>query len=133
MRPRNGEWPLAALPANGGLAQTGRQKLMRIVYWLIIVAGLVVASGCAPTERGAPQASAKLDVARIPPSALPGKQADGSVLLPNQWSLRPVGRQIELRDFPVNVAVHPGGGFAAVQHRGPGFGPSHFARDPGAK
>ena len=91
---------------------------MRIVYWLIIVAGLVVASGCAPTERGAPQASAKLDVARIPPSALPGKQADGSVLLPNQWSLRPVGRQIELRDFPVNVAVHPGGGFAAVLHSG---------------
>lgn len=48
----------------------------------------------------------------------PGKQADGSMLLPNQWSLRPVGRQVELGDFPVNVAVHPGGRFAAVLHSG---------------
>jgi YVTN family beta-propeller protein len=48
----------------------------------------------------------------------PGKKDDGSVLLPNQWSLRPVGRQIELGDFPVNVAVHPGGRFVAVLHSG---------------
>src|ERR1043166_10248594 len=109
MRPRNGEWPLAALPANGGLSQTGRQKLMRIVYWLIIVAGLVVASGCAPTERGAPQASAKLDVARIPPSALPRKQTDGSGLLPNQWALRPGGRPDQVREFSRSVGGPPGG------------------------
>jgi DNA-binding beta-propeller fold protein YncE len=50
--------------------------------------------------------------------ALPGKQADGSVLLPNQWSLRPTGRQVELGDFPINVAVHPNGRFAAVLHSG---------------
>src|SRR5206468_10502959 len=49
---------------------------------------------------------------------LPGKRADGSILLPNQWSLRPAGRQIELRDFPVNIAVHPGGRFAAILHSG---------------
>src|SRR3954470_19607179 len=48
----------------------------------------------------------------------PGKQADGSVLLPNQWSLRPAGEQIELRDFPVNIAVHPSGKYAAVLHSG---------------
>lgn len=48
----------------------------------------------------------------------PGKQPDGSVLLPNQWSLRPVGRQIELRDFPINIAVHPSGRYAAVLHSG---------------
>ena len=40
------------------------------------------------------------------------------MLLPNQWSLRPVGKQVELGDFPVNVAVHPGGRFAAVLHSG---------------
>jgi len=40
------------------------------------------------------------------------------VLLPNQWSLRPVGKQVELGDLPINVAVHPGGRFAAVLHSG---------------
>jgi DNA-binding beta-propeller fold protein YncE/phospholipase C len=49
---------------------------------------------------------------------LPGHRPDGSVLLPNQWSLRPAGRQISLGDFPVNIAVHPGGRFAAVAHSG---------------
>ncbi|MBI4324802.1 MAG: hypothetical protein HY674_06005, partial [Chloroflexi bacterium] len=37
---------------------------------------------------------------------LPGARPDGSVRLPNQWSLRPVGRQVLLGDFPVNIAVH---------------------------
>jgi DNA-binding beta-propeller fold protein YncE len=53
-----------------------------------------------------------------PPVQLPGHQSDGSVLLPNQWSLRPVGRQIELGDFPINIAVHPQGRFAAILHSG---------------
>src|SRR5687768_6431945 len=51
---------------------------------------------------------------------LPGQRADGSVLLPNQWSLRPVGRQIAVGDFPVNIALHPEGRFAAVLHCGHG-------------
>eukprot|EP01031_Cornospumella_fuschlensis_P016826 gene16826-20570_t len=51
---------------------------------------------------------------------LPGQRADGSVLLPNQWSLRPVGQQIPVGDFPVNLALHPGGKFAAVLHCGYG-------------
>src|ERR1700722_5128772 len=53
-----------------------------------------------------------------PPVQLPGQQTDGSVLLPNQWSLRPVGRQIELGDFPINIAVHPQSRFAAILHSG---------------
>jgi DNA-binding beta-propeller fold protein YncE len=52
---------------------------------------------------------------------LPGLQRDGSVLLPNQWSLRPVGKQIPVGDFPINVALHPGGRFAAVLHSGYGL------------
>ena len=55
-----------------------------------------------------------------PPMLWPGKQPDGSVLLPNQWSLRPAGKQIELGNFPVNLAVHPGGRFAAALHAGYG-------------
>ena len=45
----------------------------------------------------------------------PGLQPDGSVLLHNQWSVRPAGRQIALNNcFPVNVAVEPKGRYAAV-------------------
>ena len=55
-----------------------------------------------------------------PAATLPGLQRDGSVLLPNQWSLRPVGKQIPVGDFPVNVALHPDGRFAAVLHSGYG-------------
>src|SRR5436309_12352333 len=51
---------------------------------------------------------------------LPGPQADGSVLLPNLWSLRPAGKQVLLGDFPVNIAVHPSGKWAAVLHSGYG-------------
>src|SRR5277367_972581 len=49
---------------------------------------------------------------------LPGQRPDGSVLLPNQWVLRPVGTQIPLGDFPVNLALHPGGKYGAVLHCG---------------
>ena len=45
---------------------------------------------------------------------LPGPQLDGTVLLHNQWSLRPAGNQLELGDFPVNIAMHPSKDFAAV-------------------
>jgi DNA-binding beta-propeller fold protein YncE len=45
---------------------------------------------------------------------LPGLRPDGFVQLPNQWSLKPAGRQLELGDFPVNIALHPTGEFAAV-------------------
>ncbi len=55
-----------------------------------------------------------------PAPELPGGQKDGAVLLPNQWSLRPVGKQIEVGDFPVNIALHPEGQFAAVLHCGYG-------------
>ena len=58
--------------------------------------------------------------AGAPPVTLPGLQPDGSVLLPNQWSLRPVGRQLVVGDFPVNVALHPAGVYAAVLHSGYG-------------
>jgi DNA-binding beta-propeller fold protein YncE len=51
---------------------------------------------------------------------LPGVQPSGAVLLPNQWSLRPAGLQVELGDFPVNIALHPSGRWAAILHAGYG-------------
>src|SRR5262245_52623245 len=56
---------------------------------------------------------------------LPGLQPAGEVLLPNQWSLRPAGKQLALGDFPVNLAVHPGGAHLAVLHAG--YGPHEVA------
>ena len=51
-------------------------------------------------------------------TTLPGWQPDGSVLLPNQWSLRPAGRQVNVGDFPSQIALHPKGRYAAVLHSG---------------
>lgn len=48
----------------------------------------------------------------------PGPQPDGRVQLPNQWSLRPAGVQLELGDFPVNMALHPTGRWLAILHAG---------------
>lgn len=49
---------------------------------------------------------------------LPGLRKDGFVQLPNQWKLKPAGKHVELGDFPVNIALHPTGQFAAVLHAG---------------
>ena len=51
---------------------------------------------------------------------VPGMKPDGSVLLPNQWALRPAGKQFRVGDFPVNIAMHPSGEWAAVLHAGDG-------------
>jgi len=61
---------------------------------------------------------AKLTAGANPPGLWPGMQPDGSMLLPNQWSLRPVGTQIEVDDFPVNIALSPDGKYAAILHCG---------------
>jgi DNA-binding beta-propeller fold protein YncE len=55
-----------------------------------------------------------------PARLLPGMQAGGTVLLPNQWSLRPAGKHLELGIFPVNIALHPSGRWLAVLHAGYG-------------
>jgi DNA-binding beta-propeller fold protein YncE len=80
---------------------------MRNVFSMMLMLGILAGSGCVSRETANTQAN-----------RLPGRQPDGSVLLPNQWSLRPVGAQVELGDCPVNVAVHPGGDYAAVLHAG---------------
>ena len=51
---------------------------------------------------------------------LPGQQLSGEILLPTQWSLMPAGSQVALGDFPVNIAMHPSGAWAAILHAGYG-------------
>ena len=63
----------------------------------------------------------------------PGKQADGSILLPNMWSLHPSGVQVQVADFPVNIAVHPDGKFAAVLHAGHSSHEIHILDIAGAR
>src|SRR5438552_3642467 len=60
------------------------------------------------------------EVKKRQPRILPGVQPGGSILLPNQWSLRPAGRPLVLGDFPVNLALHPTGRWLAVLHAGYG-------------
>ncbi len=92
--------------------------MMRINLYLLAVTTLLGAAACVTTTRQTPGHWTSPPALRAGRASLPGKQPDGSVLLPNQWSLRPAGRQVELADFPINVAVHPGGRFAAVLHSG---------------
>jgi YVTN family beta-propeller protein len=80
-----------------------------------LVAGLVMLGGCARFSSEEPRSASSSEVQG---QVWPGQQADGSMLLPNQWSLRPAGEQIPLADFPVNMALHPDGRFVAVLHSG---------------
>src|SRR6266702_2610084 len=84
--------------------------MQKCLFWLALMSLLSLAA-CSSTPPGS-AAARGID--------LPGQQPDGAMRLPNQWFLRPVGKQIVLGDFPVNIAVHPGGKFAAVLHSGHG-------------
>src|SRR5215469_2696439 len=85
---------------------------------LLTLALAPLVNSCAPRRPQAAETPAIEPATPSVHSSLPGKQADGSVLLPNQWSLQPAGRQVELGDFPVNIAVHPSGRFAALVESG---------------
>ncbi len=96
---------------------------MRTVLLPILAAGVLTCFGCNPARFSAHSSATSPASKSDTPNpnslpALPGPRPDGSILLPNQWSLRPAGKQIELRDFPVNIAVHPQGRFAAILHAG---------------
>ena len=91
---------------------------MQTIRFSLIAAVTLAVAGCAPTPPAPNPATGALSRPGAAGPELPGKKADGSVLLPNQWSLRPAGKQVGLGDFPINVAVHPGGRFAAVLHSG---------------
>ena len=80
---------------------------------LLVFAGL---DSSKPADNEPPRPSSKPRVST--PRVLPGLLPSGFVQLPNQWRLRPAGKQIEVGNFPVNVAVHPSGQYLAVLHAG---------------
>lgn len=90
-----------------------------------LLAITVLVAGCfglfaalEPQKKDNPPEKILLTAEPKPRRVLPGIQQDGSVQLPNQWQLRPVGRHLEVGDFPVNLATHPSGQFMAVLHAG---------------
>jgi YVTN family beta-propeller protein len=87
---------------------------MKLLSLPVCLPALVLAfAGCSSVPpAGEPGSTAGVRV--------PGPAGDGAVRLPNQWMLRPVGRQIAVGDFPVQIALHPGGKFTAVLHSGYG-------------
>jgi len=94
---------LAALAAAGHVAlaqQVDRSERME--------AALGKPAGGDPDAR---EASARL---------VPGLQPDRTVLLPNQWSIKPAGEHIELGDTPTDIAMHPTEPSAAIVHCGQG-------------
>ena len=76
---------------------------MRPAVLALLLAGPALADDPKPTPRE---------------RVLPGLRRDGFVQLPNQWALKPAGRQVPVGDLPVNIQVHPTGQFAAVLHCG---------------
>ncbi len=76
---------------------------------------------CAVLALGQPagkQPTGKPPSAARPRPVLPGASPGGAIRLHNQWSIRPVGKQLELGDLPVNTALHPSGKWLAVLHAG---------------
>jgi DNA-binding beta-propeller fold protein YncE len=82
----------------------------------------------APRQKAAEHATIEGDRARTaaPPKAAvggitwPGMTREGTVLLPNGWSLKPAGRQAKLGDFPVQIVRHPVQPILAILHAGYG-------------
>jgi YVTN family beta-propeller protein len=87
---------------------------------LILVAGVGLYAFARPAQPPGKDEPPKVESKPLE-RVLPGLRKDGFVQLPNQWSLKPAGRHLEVGDFPVNIAVHPTGEFAAVLCAG--FGP----------
>ncbi|MFM1768475.1 MAG: hypothetical protein RJA22_1004 [Verrucomicrobiota bacterium] len=81
---------------------------------LSCLALLLAFVGCTSTPPAADPSAATAG------TRVPGPAGDGAVRLPNQWLLRPAGRQVAVGDFPVHVVLHPGGKFAAILHSGYG-------------
>src|SRR5437764_4207572 len=89
-----------------------RRPLYPTLLLVAACGGLALALD-APRQPDRPRPAVPATV-RTLPGVLPG----GEVRLPNQWSLRPAGKHIRLGDFPVNMALHPSGGWLAVLHAG---------------
>ena len=71
---------------------------MRPHFGWIVFPALVGLWGCGSLPSDAPAPTAHRQVGAT--DYLPGATADGAIRLPNQWFLRPVGKQFVVGDFP---------------------------------
>ena len=94
-----------------------RRSVMAAVVLIAVCGGLSVALSGRSQDRP-PRNEEKRSAAA--PRVLPGILPGGAVQLPNLWSLRPAGKHLTVGDFPVNMALHPGGAYLAVLHAGYG-------------
>ncbi len=86
-------------------------RIVNLAYLILLASVFFLAAF--PVVSPAEEPARKLPV-------LPGIQPGGQVLLPNQWSIKPAGKQVVLGDFPVNIALHPQEDTAAILHAGYG-------------
>ncbi|MFM7102237.1 MAG: YncE family protein, partial [Verrucomicrobiota bacterium] len=84
----------------------------------VAIAACALLLATAPARTASTARSGGTGPGKVPD--LPGIRRDGSILLPNQWSLRPAGKHLPVGDFPVHLAVHPGGRYAILLHAGYG-------------
>ena len=52
------------------------------------------------------------------PPRWPGRQKDGTTLLPNGWRIAPAGRHVQVGDLPMNMAPSPDGRFIVISSSG---------------
>ena len=79
------------------------RSLLAAALLLTAAVGLyALAAPAQPPGKEEPPKAASKPLERV----LPGLRRDGFVQLPNQWSLKPAGRHLEVGDFPVNIALH---------------------------
>ncbi|HEV3057510.1 MAG TPA: bifunctional YncE family protein/alkaline phosphatase family protein [Vicinamibacterales bacterium] len=50
--------------------------------------------------------------------SFPGAQADGTILLPNGWSISPAGKSLNVGTLPLNLVTSPDGKYAIVTNDG---------------
>lgn len=100
------------------LLRKSPEVIMRFVPALVLLSVLSTSvvwgqrTGTAPAKPDA--------ISAATPRVLPGMQRSGLVQLPNQWSLKPAGKQLTIGDFPVNIVLHPHEETAAILHAGYG-------------
>ncbi len=97
----------------------GRKADMKRILPVILSTAIVALAEQAPGP-GTGKAGAGSVTVESARAEVPGPQQDGTVLLPNQWRLRPAGKQIVVGDFPASMALSPDGRFAAILHCGYG-------------
>ncbi len=73
---------------------------------LALFATCVLASVAPVAQRGAQ------------PPRRPGRQTDGTTLLPNGWRIAPVGRHVQIGDLPMSIAPSPDGRFIVISSSG---------------